>query len=98
MPQDEHKRITQVQFELWLALPVTKTYFQCLEWSAEQFNEIAGNGSLVDQKNNDLSMNQISGALGQSNGLRFARNANRILRQHGALELKKSEEKEGEDD
>lgn len=96
MPEDKHQRITQAQFELWLNSPVTKTYFRCLAWSAEQFNELAGNGSLVDQSNNDRSMNQISDALGKSNGLKFARNANRILRQHEMLELA-AEEKENQD-
>jgi len=97
MSEDKHKRITKAQFDIWVNDPATRTYFQCLAWSAEQIAEVLGKGGFVDSKNNDHTSNQIHSALGQKEGLFFARNANRILRVHGMLDIDKPvEEKEKE--
>ena len=65
---DKHKRITQTQYDIWIDDPTTKTYLQCLKWSAEQIAESLGNGAGIDTSNNDLSMNQISTAMGKKSG------------------------------
>lgn len=72
MSEDKYPRITQAQFELWLNSPVTKTYFQCLAWSAELLAEALGNGLGISSSNNDLSMNLIHSSLGEKRGLLLA--------------------------
>ena len=84
--QDKHKRLSQAQFDIWIDNPVTKVYLQCLEWSAEQAEEIAGSGSLIDSSNNDLSMNHIHGVMGQKIGLTTASNPEQLLNTHKLLE------------
>jgi len=88
---DKHKRITQAQFDIWIDSPVTKTYLQCLEWSAEQNGEAMGNGSLLDISNNDLSMNRIQYANGVKFGLTSATDPMAHFKAHELLE---EEEKE----
>ena len=86
---DKYKRITQAQFDLWLANPVTKTYLQCIEWSCEQISEILGKGLHIDASNNDLSMNRIQSLLGQKIGLKNAHSLWSIMITHEMIELPK---------
>jgi hypothetical protein len=91
MSEDKHKRVTKAQFDIWIDSPVTKVYLQCLKWSAEQAEEIAGNGSLIDSSNNDLSMNHIHGVMGQKTGLITASNPELLLNTHKLLEEEEAE-------
>jgi len=84
--EDQHKRITQAQFDIWVDSPVTKVYLQCLKWSAEQIQEAIGKGGFVDSTNNDLSMNQLHSALGEQGGLRKAADPKPVLEIHALLE------------
>ena len=94
MSEDKHKRATQAQFDIWIDNPVTRVYLQCLKWSAEQAEEIAGNGSLIDSSNNDLSMNHIHGVMGQKIGLITASNPESLFNTHEMIEIPKEEEAE----
>ena len=85
--QDKHKRLSQPQFDIWIDNPVTRAYLQCLKWSAEQAAEIAGNGSLIDSSNNDRSMNNIHGVMGQKTGLNTASDPESLFRTHEMLEI-----------
>lgn len=90
--EDKYKRVTQAQFDLWIDNPVTKTYLQCLEWSAEQIAESLGKGSNVDSSNNDLSMNIIHSRLGEKVGLLKAANPIDQFITHEMLEDKEIQE------
>ena len=39
MAEDKYPRITQAQFEIWMAMPATKRYLQCLKWEIEHAEE-----------------------------------------------------------
>lgn len=84
--EDKHKRITQSQFDIWISNPVTKTYLQCLMWSAEQCREVLGSGNLIDSTNNDKSMNSIHSALGEARGYEKSTQLADILNVHKMLE------------
>ncbi len=88
---DNHKRITQAQFDIWIDNPVTIAYLQCLEWSAEQNGEVVENGSLIDTSNNDLSMNRIQYANGVKFGFNSATNPVEHFNTHQMLELEEEE-------
>ena len=94
MQEDQHKRLTQAQFDIWIDSPVTKLYLQCLEWSASQADEIVGNGSQIDSSNNDRSMNNIHGIMGQRIGLITASNPENLFNTHEMIEIPKEEEAE----
>ena len=81
---DQYQRITQAQWELWEASPVTKTYLQCLTWAAEQLGEVIP--SLVDSTNNDRTCNLIHSSLGEQSGLQKACNPKDLLEQFKMLE------------
>ncbi len=66
--EDKFKRISKAQLDIWVDNPVTKTYLQCLDWSAEQCREVLGSGHLIDSTNNDKSMNAVHSALGEARG------------------------------
>ena len=89
---DKHKRFSQAQMEIWLDNPVTKIYLQCLEWSGEQAEEIAGNGSVIDIGNNDRSMNSIHSLFGQKIGLTTASKPIALFNAHQMIEIPKEEE------
>ena len=80
--------------EIWLDNPVTKTYLQCLEWSAEQVSEVLGNEGLIDSENNDHTSNAIHSALGKKRGLLDACDPSTIITLHEMLELPKEEDEE----
>jgi len=64
---------------------------QCLGWSAEQQEEVIGNGGFIDEANNDLSMNRIQYASGTAKGLRSATDPLDHLSVHQILELEEEE-------
>lgn len=85
--EDKHQRVTQPQYDLWIDNPVTQAYLQCLKWSAEQQEEIIGNGSLIDNSNNDLSMNRIQYADGASFGFKSSSNPISHFKLHEMIEV-----------
>ena len=88
---DKHKRITQAQFDIWINDPTTKTYLQCLKWSAEQMAEVIGNGGFIDSSNNDITVNQLYDSLGIKSGLLQAADPKPILTIHQLLEEEEEE-------
>ncbi len=60
-----HPQVPQEVVDLWLALPVTRAFLQCLEWRRLDTRDAAGDGTLVDSSNADLTHAVIHRALGQ---------------------------------
>lgn len=89
---DKHKRISQDQLDIWLDSPVTKAYFQCIEWSIEQIRESIGLGGWRDPDNNDHTANHLSQALGKADGMEDAINVLSHLQKHQMIEIPKEEE------
>ena len=78
----EYPQITPAQLEIWMDSPVTKTYLQCLEWSADQIKEILGNGGMIDSSNSDLTHARLHSALGEKTGLLRATDPDIVMRTH----------------
>ena len=74
--------------DLWLAHPVTKAYLICLKTNIEAVNAKIAGGSYIDYQNNDLSMNQISSAIGWKNAVDAMRNLENILKNAEMIEVK----------
>lgn len=91
--EDKHKRISQDQLDIWMDNPVTRTYLQCLEWSAEQISEVLSKGGLVNPENNDHTSNRIHLALGNRIGLSHALNVKGAIIAHEMLEDPKEDTK-----
>ncbi len=83
-----HKQITQAQYELWLALPETQVYFQCLEWNIEQNHEYLGNGVHITP-NSDETFANSHGMLGERLSFQAALHHHTLFQRHGMLEAKK---------
>ena len=90
---DEYPRVTQAQLEIWLDSPVTKTYLQCLKWSAEQITEAMGSGVFIDFHNADTTFGAMRDAIGHRNGFMKSSDPTEQLNKHEMLEIPK----EGDD-
>ena len=65
MPKEvEYPQVTEIQVEIWLGDPVTKTFIQCLDWSRLDAQEQAGSGELVDSSSADLTHALLHRSLG----------------------------------
>lgn len=63
--EPEFPQVTEVQTELWLAMPVTKTFMQCLAWKWLDTRDAAGSGAMIDSSSADLTHALLHRALGQ---------------------------------
>ncbi len=80
MPKEvEHPQVTEAQVEMWLANPVTKAFIACLNWKRKDTRDQAGDGSIVDSSNADLTHGLLHRALGQQDGFRDAADPEDLL-------------------
>ncbi len=74
-----HPQVTQEQIDLWLAQPVSKVFLSCLEFKRLDIRDAAGDGTLVDSSNADLTHAVIHHALGQQAMLAEAADPRRLM-------------------
>ena len=58
-------QITEDQFDIWMASPVTSALLKCLEWKRLDEKDAAGSGAIVDSSNSDLTHAMIHRSLGR---------------------------------
>lgn len=90
--KDKYPRVSQVQVDLWLVDPVTQAYKVCLETGAATIGVKLGEGEFINHSNNDLSMNQIHGAIGQKTALEGMSEFSDILNRADMIEVPNDED------
>jgi hypothetical protein len=83
----DYKRITQAQLEIWLNDPTTRAYLQSLYWSKQQYEEIQGNGSLMNKRSAELTYGNMMENEGLKSGYTNSMNAIEELERHDLLEV-----------
>ena len=81
----DRKRITRAQLDLWLELPTTRTYLECLFWEWEKRVEEGGEAQ-GDPDNADRSHATIFENKGFRDGLQRAQDVENVLNRSGMLE------------
>ena len=85
--RDKYPRITQDQISIWLADPVTKTYFQCLHWMKEDVMDDMGKGGCIDSTNSDHTFAKSNVNLGYQQGLTYAYDYKLLFNRFAMVEL-----------
>ncbi len=89
--EDKHKRVTQAQLDLWLIDPVTQAYLTCLKDLSKNIGARLSSGELLDDANNDYSMNLTSKALGAKSMAETMSSFESVLLAGEMIEVEKDE-------
>lgn len=97
MPKEvNYPQVTEPQVETWLVHPVTKALIACLNWKREDTRDQAGDGSIVDSGNADLTHGLLHRALGQQDAFREAADPEDLLDHYEMIFHPPPEEEETE--
>ena len=82
----KYPQVTKAQLDLWLELPFTKVYLQCLAWEVDNAVDKAGTLNDLDPASADRSHARAFQYKGLQEGFTASGNVEEILNRSGMLE------------
>jgi hypothetical protein len=80
--------VTSVQVEIWLKDQTTKAYLESLSQASKEIDDTMNAGAFIDKHNNDLTCNNIHGALGEKRGYESASDPEGLMSYFNLVEYK----------